>query len=1091
MKTQHSTTPMVSLGPDHGQWLRLPLALFASACWLSVLTARGQEVFLTSDWLIDVASPAASIWSGGNESSGATNDSPHSANGICLAESAVGQMTAQYAGYPTAAAELAAASDAARNAGNSYRYTVVSGNEISTPAVAWNVVFPGGFDPANGQPYGLGATNNYIAADIAQADYDLRARLEVNPGDTNAAQQLVMLVEDQMLPLEWSGTMAMAYSTYARLLGSAQDGTNVETIAVEEARGYFQSACAVLDQFLANPFNAALVEGQNPLLSAALTNQVAQILDDYLRNLSEYAQASLAEFQLLSLANFYDPTVQGSVPSQTLLNDIDNTASEIQMRLLLATPFRYLPIYTTSAAGQIKSSLHDLRRLHQSIVLGRVTFSAGASGDPTGDPSLNYGEFTTAFVPFFTGLANPGNSSFDVALGLAQTFLSYAATQEGTASNHVVQVLQREYDWASDQQNLQNQYLSQLQNLCGYTTDTNGNPVPDIFFAALPPGVRESVANQVLPGGIYQLNETGTIYQQWQALESAETNLLLATVQLSNTFSMMLVKQQVADAIYSNQVRLAELILTNGQQIAAIDQQEGQVQAQADEAIARIQATAAQEEAENSSSGGMLSGIIDSVEAVGFTIAAFYTGGATATAAAGAATSAAQAFQGASITLANGYDTASADLQVGQVQANEAVQLAALNAQIVQINANEQAQSEYVQADTTMLDLSADLASLQEQANSQEVQISLAAQQVDQERSKLANLMSQAGSLLNQWMRSASLLEQNPEFSSDLLVARDATIQQANDAFALAQEWAFLAALCFNYKDNCPQDETSYNFVQRVLKARRTADLTPIIDQMQSAETLIAAGCQGSVYYNTVQFSVRNNFVQANQTQGSGTNTVVTSYEPVLVGGAILTNAAASQGAWTNYLASSVVTNQFGQRLLVLTFSTALDAELVGGRQWNPLWSCDTFGTTLYSGTDNNGNQLHGVQVSFVTQGFTFPLGPDAGFMIELAQNGTSVVRSRGFGNTTVSAPGFRYFNFGSYTVGLTASANDLSGNAGTASFQDRSPANGQWQLSMNESDSANNAALLDNLGQLTDVQLQFSIRSYIDQTAAQACNNP
>ncbi len=1056
------------------------LLLFAS-CVLSS-SARAQEIFLKSDWLIDVDTPAASIWAGGNESSGTTNDAPHSSDGICLAESAIGQLTAQSAGYPGAETNLDNSGEAAVLAGNGYQYT--SGQ--ITPAVAWNIIFPGGFNPATGQIYPANSTSNtYIAADIAQADYEFRACLGVNPADTNAAQELVLLVEDQILPLEWSGTEAMAYSTYARLLGMEQDGTNVETIVTGEARVYFQSACDVFDAFLANPYNADLVEGQNPYVSSSVSNQVAEILDDYLRNLSEYAQASLVYFQLQSMANFYDPTVPGNTVSQTLLSNIDGAVSEIQMRLVLATPFQNLPVYTIGVIGQIKSTLHDLRRLHQSIVLGRITFNAGASGDPTGDPSLNYGEFTTAFVPFFTGLDNPGNSSFDVALGQAELFVPYAQAQESAHSNDVVAVLQRQYEWASDQNDLQNQYESQLENLCGYTLDTNGNPVPDIFFAALPPGLRESTANSVLPAGLYQLDETGTIYQQWLALETAETNLLLAEIQLTNTFAQILVDKQVADTIYSNQLRIAELVLTNGQQISAIDQEEGQVEAQADLATAQIQSTTAQQQGNNS----FWNDIASAGEIVVAAVATVYTGGAATPLLIAAASNAAGQVGNAFTTAANAYDQASADLQIGSVEANEATQIADLNAQIVQINAAEQAEAQYLNADTTMLNLSAQLTSLQGQARAQEVQIQLAAQQVDQERSKLANMLSQVSSLINQWVRSAALVAQNPDFTSDLLLERDKTIQQMDDAYALAQQWAFLAALCFNYKDNCPQDETSYNFVQRVLQARRTADLIPILDQMESAETLIAAGCQSSVFYSIAQFSVRNNFFQANQTQVEGTNTVVTSYQPVLSGGTILTNAAASQAAWTNYLASSLTTNQFGQRVLVIPFSTSLDGQLVGGLQWNPLWTCDTFGTTLYSGSDNNGNELHGVQVSLVTQGFTFPLGSDAGFVVQIAQNGTSVIRNRGFGNITSSTPGFRYFNFGSYTAGLTAGANDLAGNTGTASFQDRSPANGQWRLSINANDSANNGALLNNLGQLTDIQLQFNIRSYIDQTAAQACN--
>lgn len=557
----------------------------------------------------------------------------------------------------------------------------------------------------------------------------------------------------------------------------------------------------------------------------------------------------------------------------------------------------------------------------------------------------------------------------------------------------------------------------------------------------------------------------------------------MASIQLSNIFATIVEKAQVASAIYSNQVRLAELILTDGQQISSIDQEQGQVQAQADEAIAQIQATTAQEEAGNAFWTGVVSA------GTNFGTAAYnYFIRGTTDSVFHSITNGIGDLQSAFSASAKGDQQSSETLRMGQVQANAARQIADLNAQIAQINATEQAQAEYVQADTTMLNLSADLASLQGQAGAQGLQIQLKAQQVDQERSKLANMISQVSYLLGQWVRSATLVAQNPEFTGDLLITRDAAIEHADDAFGLAQQWAFLAALCFNYKDNCPQDTTSSSFVQQVLAARNAASLSSILTKMVSDEKLIGAGCQGSIFFNTVQFSVRNNFFQANATQGAGTNTVVTSYEPVLQGGLVLTNAAASLAAWSNYLASNVITNQFGQQVLVLNFNTSLDAQLVGGLQWNPLWTCDSFGTTLYSGSDNNGNQLHGVQVSLSTQGFSLPLGSNEGFVVNLAQAGASVIRNRGFGNKTISGPGFRYFNFGFYSTKFPAAANNIDGSAGTAAFEDRSPANGQWELTINANDSANNGALLNNLGQLTDIQLQFGIRSYIDQTAAQAC---
>ena len=426
--------------------------LFAFYLWFSV--GNAQEMFLNSYWLNNVGTTngrstnvAASIWSGGNESSGATNDTPYSQNGIYLIESAIGQITAQYAAYPNADTNLATAATTARTLGNAYRETNVAFNAEIVPINAWHVIFPGGFNPTLGfgTPYATNVSDStYIAADIAQAEYYLRARLRVNPGDADAAQQLVLLVEDQMFPLEWSGTMAICYSAYARAQFPVlmQNGINQETINVEEARGYYQSACNVFSQFLANPPDAVLAEGGNPLLSSAVTNQVGQIVEDYLRILSEYAQASLSDLQLKDLARFYDPSKTNSPPvSQPLLNDIDSTVSEIQLRLLLAGPFQNIPQYSPAPLVRLKALY-----IHCVDCINPRFLDASRSTMATSIPqaSRRFCQHRPIREPLLPTLLN-----------LASFYLMAAATAQSTATNDIYALLQRQYDWNEAQQTLQ------------------------------------------------------------------------------------------------------------------------------------------------------------------------------------------------------------------------------------------------------------------------------------------------------------------------------------------------------------------------------------------------------------------------------------------------------------------------------------------------------------------------------------------------------------------------------------------------------------------------------------------------------------
>jgi hypothetical protein len=798
---------------------------------------------------------------------------------------------------------------------------------------------------------------------------------------------------------------------------------------------------------------------------------------------AEYAQASLSDFQIRNLAQFYDPSQQSqSIPlpqvTQNLLNDIDSTQNEVQLRLLLATPFQPLPAYTMTLVGQVQGLLSQIGRMHDSVLNGKITFVAGASGESTASPSLNYNEFSSSFMPIFSSqlTQNGALSGFDVALSLAQNFASYATQQESAAATAIQNVNQLTYSYTSQESSLEQQYGSQIVNLCGYVnTDTNGDPVPDIFFAGLPPGERESFAQQIITNGTYQLHQTGAIYQQWLSLELAETNLLLASLNLSNTFATMLTKKQVADAIYSNQVRLAVTIQSNGQQIAGIQVQQGQVQAQADLSIAQINHNVALEQAQRSVWEGSIFG-------AGAIVAAAFGAGSVAASAGGQVL-------GPLNTALSAFDQASAALQIGNVQADSARQLAALSAQITQIQASEQAEMQYVNADTTMLNLSADLDALRLQAQSQAVQIQTAALNVDQERSKLATLLGQAAYLLREYIRAANLASQNPQFSQDLLTARNNSMQQANDAFILAQQWAFLAAQCFNYEDNCSADVAQKNYLPSVLAARNASVLTPILNNMASSNALLAATCQGSVSPSYTQISLRNQVFQQNRIQFVGTN-AITTYEPTVQGNIISTNASASLAAWLGMLQQNVTTNTVSgvtRRTLRLDFRVSIDPDTVNSIADNPFWSCQNFGGTIYP-YSNSGIQCNGVQVNISTVGLQISANP-AIFTVQLAQNGASVIRSLGYGNP---ANFLRYFNFGYYAVNpITASWNGFTGSQGSSSFQNRSPANDDWQLTVSDDYIGGpNTTLLNNLNTVTDIQLAFGVRSYTDPIAAFNCTH-
>lgn len=520
----------------------------------------------------------------------------------------------------------------------------------------------------------------------------------------------------------------------------------------------------------------------------------------------------------------------------------------------------------------------------------------------------------------------------------------------------------------------------------------------------------------------------------------------------------MLIKKQVGDAIYAGQTNMAALILSNGQQIAAFDLQRGDVQAQGDQAIAQINHDTAVEQAHKDRWTGVIS-------AAGSIAAACVTGGTSI--AVSLASGGLNAFNAAE----NAYDQAAASLQIGEAQANTARQLAGIDAQITQINAQEQAQMQYLTADIAALNLSADLNALRLQAESQKVQVQLAAQGVDQERNKLATQLAQVSYLLKQFARSANLLAENPRFSDNFLIARNKLLQQADDAFILAQQWAFLTAQCFYYEDNCPGDLSSKTYLRNILSARNTSALIANLYSMTSSNALLGATCQGSISPGYTQISLRNNVFQQNK--ADGTNII---YEPVLVGGAAVSDQTASDGAWTDLLRQNLFPDPVYNRKLKLQFATSANPQKVNGIPRNPLFDPLTFGKVIRPYAQGS-VQCLGVQVTVSTLG-NLHLAP-GGVTVLLSQDGTSSLRSLAYCNPDNT---FRYFNFGSFKNFFFASLNGFDSSLpGTLSFQDRSLANDLWTLEIVD-DGRNGTTILDNLDKLTDIQIRFGYQGYTDQ---------
>src|SRR5439155_11757082 len=154
--------------------------------------------------------------------------------------------------------------------------------------------------------------------------------------------------------------------------------------------------------------------------------------------------------------------------------------------------------------------------------------------------------------------------------------------QDAAAQLAIEKLAVNNYQNQTAQNDIRAKYESELLDLCGFAyNDQDGNPVPDIFFAALSPVQREQVAGTVLTNG-YSLapNKTGLIYQQWNAVEQATTELDGARLDLSNIFAEMQNRQDIESQISGGQRKIANLINANGEKVVALDQQAGEIEAQ-------------------------------------------------------------------------------------------------------------------------------------------------------------------------------------------------------------------------------------------------------------------------------------------------------------------------------------------------------------------------------------------------------------------------------------------------------------------------------------------------------------------------------
>src|SRR5207244_10174016 len=137
-------------------------------------------------------------------------------------------------------------------------------------------------------------------------------------------------------------------------------------------------------------------------------------------------------------------------------------------------------------------------------------------------------------------------------------------------------------------------------------------------------------------------------------------------------------------------------------------------------------------------------------------------------------------------------------------------------------------------------------------------------QKRDDEDAKLASLLQRVSYLRAEYPRAIILQNQNPLLAPDYRLDRDAIVLRGEDAFVLAQQWSFVAAQAFAYRDNRPLPDTA-NYIASVLAARNGQQLGAVLSLLTSANASLDLSYQSSPYATKVTVSIRNDLLQNNR----------------------------------------------------------------------------------------------------------------------------------------------------------------------------------------------------------------------------------
>jgi hypothetical protein len=936
--------------------------------------------------------------------------------------------------------------------------------------VPWDLRFPGVVQLNEGTQWpnctNCNQSPNFDESRLREAAEHFRVAIRANPYDLQARTGLITTYRERMLAHIFAGNNAAQYASGHRLAG----GT------INEEIGYWQNAITQY-QAAGNIFAEAtgLLPDAATFESPEYAGFVKDALDIFARGLAYESDATRYWLQLSYFATYHDPLSQTYNPD-ALLASLQPKLDHLQSLLLLASQFTHVPNYLELDFPSVNASLAFLnKQKNTSIPLGMVSFVGQRAAGNAGEV---IGEYAPEYVPFlFKDDASSLPTSFENLLKEATDLITVSEGADAIARNAV-----RTFDTDRAQltarlDEIFGNYNTQLGDLCGWIYGSDNLLHADVLGSLLPPGDREEVRP-------FQNGESpGKIYQQYLAVNQTLLEVEAAEQDRHNIYLKAVNAKTVGELIANQSANLAQMYLTDGASLAALEKLRGAEAARITREIARQQA----EEAERQASRGLLNNVLKGVAVVGTAVLTVACPPAGAAVAAVWIAGAASATYNTWSEYANAHGNIALILKTGDLQAQLAEITADIEAQKEVIRSSEAATVQFAQRDATLWKTEEAWQAAILDYERAALNVLMAKQRLLMQKAELANLHTRVSFLLQEMRKAIVLNTQtiNPLARPDYRLWMDYVNRYAEDSFLRAQEWLYLSAKAAQYKVNSSSSVTDISGrIEATLRARRGADLRTIRDQLSTdVNTLyLAQGTPTTAL--PIPLRLRNYVVQNNSViygaQGD-VDTNLSLFETQLSGTNTL---AASDAAWLAFLQDHIIIDleTFSVRLEI-PFSTSLHRpnitpgpgfDALKVRQ-NPLFSPTRY-SDLISYTPGSGSAF-GVRVNI--RGRNLNLDSSQSVVARLRQEGASYLRTQMW-NSNPQA--FRVWNLRPVEGLIPCSINSVgAASLSTPQFHERSAANDHWILVIDilEGAGGNNAALLSQLQNITDIEITFSIKGF------------